>query len=554
MFTPSTLRRTIEAPIGRAVTEARAVGALSRAGVIGWRSPRLLARSLVAMNRYGAAGGGIVNAALRHGERVGLTDDLGSLTFGELDRRSNAFAAGLVARGVPTTATIGLLARNHRGLLDASFGAAKAGLKLLYLNTDFAGPQARDVCEREGVDLLVVDEEFLPVVEGVEVPYGTVVAWTDSEPADGRVGGHDTLESIVAAGDPGERPAPERHGAVVILTSGTTGLPKGAPRAQPRSLAGPGAVVSKIPFREGGRVYVAPPIFHAWGLLTAMLAVSAGSTLVVSRRFDPASVLDVVEEQRCTGLVVVPVMLSRMLALADGGPAARNLDSLRFVASSGSQLEASLATATMDAFGDVLYNFYGSTEVACAAIATPEDLRANPGSVGRPPIGSTVRLYDDDGVEVGRGERGRIFVGNSLSFEGYTGGGDKDRIDGLVSTGDVGHWDDGGRLVIDGRDDDMIVSGGENVFPGEVEELLAAHPAVLEVSVLGVPDPELGQRLRAFVVVRPGAELGEREVREHVKANLARYKVPKTVTFLDELPRNPTGKVLKRVLRDSLVP
>ena len=161
-----------------------------------------------------------------------------------------------------------------------------------------------------------------------------------------------------------------------------------------------------------------------------------------------------------------------------------------------------------------------------------------------------MRLYDDVGSPVPSGATGRIFVGNSMSFEGYTGGGDKDRIDGLVSTGDVGHWDEGGRLVIDGRDDDMIISGGENVFPGEVEDLLSGLDAVLEVSVLGIPDPDLGHRLRAFVVVRAGFELSETGVREHVKANLARYKVPKVVTFLDELPRNPTGKVLKRVLRE----
>ncbi|MCB0976042.1 MAG: AMP-binding protein [Acidimicrobiales bacterium] len=550
MIDISTLRRKIGAPIDRAIVEAQAAAALAGAGAIGWKEPRSILKTLQAMNKFGAVGGGIVNAALRHGDRIGVIDDRGTLTFRDLDERSNALAAALADRGVREGATIGLLARNHRGLLDASFAAAKGGLRLLYLNTDFAGPQASDVCEREGVDLLIVDEEFLPVVDGIEVAHGTFVAWTDTDPVDDRVGGRETLESLIASGDRGERPAPARHGAVVILTSGTTGLPKGAPRSQPKSLAGPGAVVSKIPFHDGGRVYVGPPLFHAWGLLTAMLAISTGSTLILTRRFDATRALDLMEEHRATGLVVVPVMLSRMLALDDSGPASRRLGQLRFIASSGAQLESSLAIATMDAFGDVLYNFYGSTEVACAAIATPEDLRANPSSVGKPPIGSTVRLYDDAGREVPAGATGRIFVGNSLSFEGYTGGGDKDRIGNLVSTGDVGHWDSGGRLVIDGRDDDMIVSGGENVFPAEVEDLLAGHEAVMEVAVIGVKDKELGQRLRAFIVVRAGMTLTEQGVRDYVKANLARYKVPKTVVFLDELPRNPTGKVLKRVLRD----
>ncbi len=535
--------------LDRGIAEARSVGVLARAGVIGWNDPMGALASLKAMNAFGSVGGGIVTAAARHGSRTGLVDDLGSLTFTEVHERSNALAAGLAARGVPEGATIGLFARNHRGLFDTTFGAAKGGHRLLLLNTDFAGPQAKDVCEREGVDVLIVDEEFLDVVADIDVPHGTLVAWTDSEPVEGRVGGHDTLESIIASGDVADRPAPSRHGSIVILTSGTTGVPKGAPRSQPKALSGPAAVLSKIPFREAGRVLVAPPIFHSWGLLTALLAVSTGSTVIVTRRFDPTRVLDLLEEHRCTGLVVVPVMLNRMLDLETRPPTERDLSALTFIASSGSKIEPSLVIDTMDAFGDVLYNFYGSTEVASAAIATPEDLRANPASAGRPPLGTTLRLYDADGREVPPGATGRIFVGNSMSFSGYTGGGDKDRIGALVATGDVGHWDDGGRLVVDGRDDDMIVSGGENVFPGEVEDLIADLDAVDEVAVIGVDDETMGQRLLAFVVVQPDQILTESQVRDHVRANLARYKVPKAVVFLDELPRNPTGKVLKRELR-----
>jgi fatty-acyl-CoA synthase len=214
---------------------------------------------------------------------------------------------------------------------------------------------------------------------------------------------------------------------------------------------------------------------------------------------------------------------------------------------SGSALPGPISQRWMDLFGDNLYNLYGSTEVAWATIATPKDLRAAPGTAGRPPRGTVVRLYDEGGEPVTEpGATGRIFVGNELQMEGYTGGGGKDVIDGLMSSGDVGHFDDDGRLFIDGRDDDMIVSGGENVFPSEVEELLQGHDAVEEVAVIGVDDDEMGQRLKAVVVVRRGAELTEREVKDHVKANLAGYKVPREVEFIDELPRNATGKVLKR--------
>jgi fatty-acyl-CoA synthase len=204
----------------------------------------------------------------------------------------------------------------------------------------------------------------------------------------------------------------------------------------------------------------------------------------------------------------------------------------------------------MNTLGDNLYNFYGSTEAAQASIATPTDLRAAPGTAGRPPRGTVVKILDQDGREVPTGTTGRIFVGNKGQFEGYTGGGNKQFINGLMSIGDIGHFDENGRLFVEGRDDDMIISGGENVFPIEIENLLADHEAIREVAVIGVPDQEFGQRLRAFVVVRPGQTLTADDVKSYVKQHLARYKVPRDVEFLDEIPRNPTGKVLKRVLRE----
>jgi acyl-CoA synthetase (AMP-forming)/AMP-acid ligase II len=215
---------------------------------------------------------------------------------------------------------------------------------------------------------------------------------------------------------------------------------------------------------------------------------------------------------------------------------------------SGSALPGPLAERWMDRFGENLYNLYGSTEVAWATIATPEDLRAAPGTAGRPPRGSIVKIVDREGGELPPGRTGRIFVGNEMAFEGYTGGGAKEVVEGLLSSGDVGHFDEAGRLFIDGRDDEMIVSGGENVFPREVEDLLAGHEAIAEVAVIGVDDEEFGQRLKAFVVVVDELELTEDEVKGHVKSNLARYKVPREVAFVDSLPRNATGKVLKREL------
>lgn len=247
-------------------------------------------------------------------------------------------------------------------------------------------------------------------------------------------------------------------------------------------------------------------------------------------------------------MIVVPIMLRRILDLGPAALAEHDLSSLRIVFIGGSQLGGALATRALEALGPVVYNMYGSTEVAYATIATPADLTVAPGCVGAVVPGSVVKIFGDDGREVPPGTRGRIFVGNVLTFEGYTDGGTKESVQGLMSTGDIGHFDSDGRLFIDGRDDEMIVSGGENVYPGEVEEALVQHPGILDAAVVGVDDEEFGQRLRAYLVLRPGTTLTEHEVREYVRNRLARFKIPRDVLFVDELPRNAGGKVLKRVL------
>jgi fatty-acyl-CoA synthase len=274
--------------------------------------------------------------------------------------------------------------------------------------------------------------------------------------------------------------------------------------------------------------------------------------VITERRFKPERVLEAIERERPTSVVLVPVMLQRIVAAMEAEPGRWDTNSLRIVFLSGSQLEAELVRRSQRTIGDKLYNFYGSTEVAWATFATPSDLREAPGCAGRPPYGTVVALYDGAGRRVsGPGQTGRIFVGNGFQFEGYTGGGGKEMIDGLMSTGDIGHFDAAGRLFIDGREDDMIVSGGENLFPGEVEELLITHPAIEEAAVVGVDDEDFGKRLAAFVVLRPGETLTDEDVREFVKRNLARYKIPRDVAFVSELPRTPTGKVLKRALREQ---
>jgi fatty-acyl-CoA synthase len=295
---------------------------------------------------------------------------------------------------------------------------------------------------------------------------------------------------------------------------------------------------------------IAAPLFHSWGFLHFMLSLPTGATMVLRPRFDPEETLKATAEHRARVLAVVPVMMQRIINLPDEVKRRYDLSSLEVTAVSGSALPGELATKWMDEFGDNIYNLYGSTEVAWATIATPEDMRAAPGTAGRPPRGTIVRIVDEEGNDVEPGETGRIFIGNQLAFEGYTGGGDKQHLGDLLSSGDVGHFDEDGRLFVDGRDDEMIVSGGENVFPREVEDLLTDHEAVEEAAAIGVDDEDFGQRLLAFVVKGEGKDVSEEVLKGYVKENLARYKVPREIVFVDELPRNATGKVLKRELAD----
>lgn len=517
---------------------------LREAGVVGLLRPDKAARIGATFVRWGASPAtGIATAAIHYPDETALIDERGSLSFEELHRRSNALAHAFERMGIGYGDGIGVMCRNHRGFVETTLAAAKLGAGALYLNTMFAGPQLVEVTRREGPKALVYDEEFAGLLEGVDEGIERVVAWTDGEPD------APTLDELIAANEDSNLKPPPDKPRFVILTSGTTGTPKGAQRSSPDGLLAMAALIDKIPYRSRETIVVAAPLFHSWGFLHFVVSLPTASTLVLRRRFDPEGTMRAVREHRAQVLAVVPVMVQRMLQLPEQTLAAQDLSSLRITALSGSALPGELAIEWMDRFGDTIYNLYGSTEVAYATIATPEDLRAAPGTAGRPPYGTVVRLYDEAGEPLPQGEVGRIFVGNEMSFEGYTGGGGKEAIDGLLSSGDVGHFDAEGRLFVDGRDDEMIVSGGENVFPREVEDLLADHEAVVEVAVVGVEDEEFGQRLKAFVVCAERADASADDLRAHVKANLAAYKTPREIEFLDELPRNATGKVLKKDLR-----
>ena len=520
---------------------------LIQSGIARPMRPDKAARVVRAMARWGRGpAAGFIVSAIVHPDAPAIEDDLGTLSFGEVDSRTNRLAHALSDAGIKEDDGVAIMCRNHRGFVEATVAVAKLGAHALYLNTAFAGPQITEVVKREKPVAIIYDEEFTDLLEDAGKRRKRFVAWHESEDtADPKIGDLIEDHGLDALPVP-----PERPGKAIILTSGTTGTPKGANRSSPESLDPAIALLSKIPLHSRNVTYIAAPLFHSWGFAHFTLGMLLGATDVLTRKFDPEHCLETIERTGAEALIVVPVMMQRILELPPKTRRKYDTSSLRVVAASGSALPGDLATEWMDEFGETLYNLYGSTEVAWATIATPEDMRAAPGTAGRPPRGTVVKLFDDRGREVAPGETGRIFVANEMLFEGYTGGGSKDVIEGLMATGDVGRMDDAGRLFVEGRDDEMIVSGGENLFPAEVEDLLAKHDGVAEVAAIGVDDEKFGQRLRAFVVPKDGKSPSEDELKKYVKSNLAGFKVPREVWFVDELPRNATGKVLKRELKE----
>ncbi len=495
---------------------------------------------------------GFAGAAQRCPDRPALIDELGMLTWRELDERINALGAAL--QGLPSgqPQVIGIMCRNHRGFVEALVAANRIGSDVVLLNTSFAGPAMAEVVNREGVDAAIYDEEFAATVDRAlaDKPDATrIVAWTDGPvPA-----GLKKLEQLIAE-HLGQQPRRTgRKAKMILLTSGTTGSPKGA--KQSGGGAGIGtlkAILDRTPWRAEETIVIVAPMFHAWGFSQLIFAASMACTIVTRRKFDPEATLDLIDRHRATGLAVVPVMFDRIMELPEDVRNRYNCRSLRFAAASGSRMRPDVVIAFMDQFGDVIYNNYNATEAGMIATATPADLRAAPDTAGKPAGGTEIRILDPDFNEVPTGEVGTIYVRNDTQFDGYTSGATKDFHAGYMSSGDVGYLDENGRLFVVGRDDEMIVSGGENVYPIEVEKTLAGHPEVAEAAVIGVDDEQYGQRLAAFVVLAPGATATAETLKQHVRENLANYKVPREISLIDELPRGSTGKILRAELQSRV--
>lgn len=541
----------IQQYVERGASELHYVRKIFEAGAFRLESPIKTAAMAADIQKWGEFGMLPSLNARRHPDRAACIDEEGEFTYAELDEAAHAVANGLIEKGIKGGDGVAILARNTRWFLIANYGAARTGARIILLNSEFSGPQIKEVSEREGAKLIIYDDEYTKAVSKAEPELGKLRALGTNPDADEPSGSTDeTLAELIERSSSEPAPKASKHASIIILTSGTTGTPKGANRSTPPTLAPVGGILSHVPFKANEITSLPAPMFHALGYLHGTIAMFLGSTLVLRRKFKPPLVLEDLEKYKVTAMVVVPVMLSRLLDAIEKMDKKPDLSSLKIIFVSGSQLGAELATRAMKDFGPVIYNMYGSTEIAFATIAGPKDLERNAATVGPVVKGVKVKILDDNGKELPQGEVGRIFVGNAFPFEGYTGGGHKQIIDGLMSSGDVGYFDEHGLLYVSGRDDEMIVSGGENVFPAEVEDLISGHSDVVEATAIGVEDKEWGHRLRAFVVKKEGADLDEDAVKHYVRDHLARYKVPREVIFLDELPRNPTGKILKRELRE----
>jgi acyl-CoA synthetase (AMP-forming)/AMP-acid ligase II len=540
-----TVTSRIRTPAHRVARMWWLVRTLVRSGLVAFQRPDRYLRSLVVVRRQGVTAlTGIALSAVRRPHATALVDERGSLTWSELDARSDALAVGLAEQRGDREGAIAVLCRNHRGFIEALAASTRLGADALLLNTGFSGPQLAEVLEREGAALLVYDDEFAPLLEEARGRVGPaeIVAWADNP------GDAPTVDQLVDRHLGSRPPKPDAPGRAILLTSGTTGSPKGARLSGGGGAASLAAMFDRIPWRAEETTVVAAPMFHAWGFGQLAVSATLACTVVMRRRFDPEATLELVDRTGATGLAVVPVMLERIVDLPDEVLDRYDLGSLRFVTASGSRMRPDALTRFMDRFGDVVFNSYNATEAGLISCATPADLRAAPDTAGRPVVGTDLQILDDDGRELPVGEVGRIAVRSDSHFDGYTSGETKAFEAGYMVSGDVGRRDEEGRLFVVGRDDEMIVSGGENVYPLEVEETLNAHEDVREAAVVGVDDTDYGQRLAAFVVLEPGRSTTPDDLKGHVKARLAGYKVPRDLSVVDELPRNTAGKVVKRQL------
>jgi acyl-CoA synthetase (AMP-forming)/AMP-acid ligase II len=479
------------------------------------------------------------------GAKPALHDRYGMVTFRELDGNANRVAQALKRLDLSGGDRVGMLLRNGREFAEVVLGTQKTGIIACPFNTWSKPKELKSALEDSGCRALIYDSAHSKQLEAADLEGILLIA---AGPERDALVGSITYGDFLSSGfDLPPFPFTLHAGTakVVIQTSGTTGRPKGAQRSAAaaglRSLA---HLISIVPYHRNDTMLCPAPLFHSFGLATFTFATALGATLVLPEKFDPRGSLELIEKHQATAASFVPVMISRILELGDGVKSEYDLSSLRIVLASGSSMSPDLRNFTMELFGDVLYDLYGSTEAGWVAIARPEDIRANPKSVGRPVPGIEIAVFSEEGDRLPPGQSGEIFARSDVAFEGYTTGDSKKERQGFMSLGDAGYLDENGWLFVEGRADDMVVIGGENVYPIEIEEVIESLAGVKEVAVVGVDDAEYGQVLAAFV----SGSVSEGEVEKKCRDELASFKVPRRIEIVDELPRTGTGKILKREL------
>lgn len=546
-------------PLQRAAfTASSLVKFLAAAGRAGILSPEgkisALFTAAPTLARYRFTTAREVEAALATApERTALIDDDGLLTYRQLAQQSKTIARWLLnlkrERGLDTL-RIGVMARNGRGIILPMAAKGYAGAELFLLNVGSSPEQLEGIFEENGINVLIIDDEF---ADRIPEPLGDItVIWAHTSRDHGT---EETLRRIALRGDEGlpALPAFPRHGNIVLMSSGTSGVPKGILRPEPLLPFVVGGYLETVPWRNAMTVQITASMFHTWGWSAVNIAFATRNTVVTQRIFDPENVYRQIQNFRCDGLVSSPIFFKHMVDLP--GNEKWDTSTLQFIASAGNALTPLLVERTNARFGPILANYYGSTELALAACATAEMVAADPTIAGKIPPGTILRLYDDEGNEVPRGEVGRIFLTNETALSGYSNpNAEMVTIDGLVDIGDMGYLDDKGHLHVLSRSDDMIIVGGENVHPQSVVEVLERMPGIHELHAGGVDDETTFKRVAVWVV-RTADENGRRltaqSIRDWVRDHLADHSIPRDVNFVDLLPRNATGKVVARHLPPS---
>jgi fatty-acyl-CoA synthase len=516
---------------GARFLDPRFVWRLRAAGAVDRREVTAFLGALPSLIGRGASLGTLSQINARSvGSKVAILDRHGPLTWRELDRRSNRLARALIRRELARGALVATLLRNGREAVEAILATQKLGVGIAPLNTWATPSELRRIIDRAAPSLLIYDE----LHEGqVKDALGERTETSTS------------YESLLE-GQPEDAPPPfvlERGSPrVLIHTSGTTGTPKAASRrigqTGTRALMG---LLEVIPYRRDDVVFCPAPLFHSFGLLTFSMAALLGATLVLPERFEPEESLSLMDRHEVTAASLVPVMVGRIVSLPQPVRDRYDVGALRIVLTSGSAMSPELRTRAREVFGDVLYDLYGSTEAGWVAVATPRDMAEAPAAVGRPVGGVEVIVADDRGRPASPNERGEILIRSDAVFEGYaSGNGDQAQTE-SIHIGDVGWIDEAGRLFVEGRADEMVVIGGENVYPAEIEAVISTVPGVVDVAVFGIPDEEYGHALAAHVMGTADPD----EIQAACRAQLSSFKVPKVIEVVDDLPRTATGKIRK---------